>query len=88
MENKSAMTHLIEKILRMPESNIKGFLKIAGPAYIEAEKDQIIRAYMSGEVVEIFELNTTLTGSEYYANNYDTTKGLPEEDSKRRAWHY
>jgi len=24
--------------------------------------------------------------NEKYAN--DTTKGLPEEDSKRRAWHY
>lgn len=22
------------------------------------------------------------------SNNYDTTTGLPEEDSKRRGWHY
>ena len=65
---------------RMIEAKIESLL--------EKEKEQIIRAYMSGEIVEVFELNTTLTGSEYYANNYDTTKGLPKEDSKRRGWHY
>jgi hypothetical protein len=54
----------------------------------QLEKEQIVRAYNSGELVEIFELNTTLSGETYYANNYDTTTGLPEEDSKRRAWHY
>jgi hypothetical protein len=52
------------------------------------EKEQIVRAYNSGELVEILELNTTTSGETYYANNYDTTTGLPEEDSKRRAWHY
>lgn len=32
----------------------------------------------------------TKTGEEYYNETYanDTTTGLPEEDSKRRAWHY
>jgi hypothetical protein len=91
MENKlTAMQELLEwtrstlpmdlDTPRMIEAKIESLL--------EKEKEQIIRAYMSGEIVEIFELNTTLTGSEYYANNYDTTKELPEEDSKRRAWHY
>lgn len=46
MANKTAMTFLIEKILRMPESNIKGFLKISGPAYLESEKEQIKDAYL------------------------------------------
>jgi hypothetical protein len=87
MENKTAMTHLIEKILRMPESNIKGFLKISGPAYIEAEKEQIINAAHHG--VD-FENSPYKDAEEYYNKTYanDTTTGLPEEDSKRRAWHY
>jgi hypothetical protein len=46
-KNETAMTHLIEKILRMPESNIKGFLNISGPAYIEVEKEQIKHAYFA-----------------------------------------
>ena len=36
----------------------------------EMEKDQIMRAYMSGEVGEIFELKNTLTAKQYYENNY------------------
>jgi len=91
MENKTAMTHLIDKILRMPESNIKGFLNISGPAYIEAEKEQIINARIDGDEHHTF--NSMMRES--YANDYynetyanDTTKGLPEEDSKRRGWHY
>lgn len=91
MENKTAMTHLIDKILRMPESNIKGFLNISGPAYIEAEKEQIINARINGDEHHTF--NSMMRES--YANDYynetyanDTTTGLPEEDSKRRAWHY
>lgn len=67
---ETAMTHLIEKILRMPDESIKNYLLHLGDEYIKEEKEQIIRAYMSGEVVEIFELNTTLTGKEYYENNY------------------
>lgn len=34
------------------------------------EKEQIMRAYMSGEVGEIFELKNTLTAKQYYENNY------------------
>ncbi len=87
MENKTAMTHLIEKILRMPESNIKGFLNISGPAYIESEKEQIKNAYKDcHDLGHIYGLDTEEYYNETYAN--DTTKGLPEEDSKRRGWHY
>jgi hypothetical protein len=91
MANKTAMTHLIEKILRMPESNIKGFLNISGPAYIEAEKEQIINARIDGDEHHTF--NSMMRES--YANDYynetyanDTTTGLPKENSKRRGWHY
>lgn len=37
---------------------------------IAMEKEQIMRAYMSGEVGEIFELKNTLTAKQYYENNY------------------
>jgi hypothetical protein len=48
MANKTAMTHLIEKILRMPESNIKGFLKISGESYLEQEAIEILNARRDG----------------------------------------
>ena len=35
------------------------------------EKDQIMRAYLSGEVGEIYELKNTLTAKQYYENNYE-----------------
>lgn len=51
------------------------------------EKDQIIDAAHHG--VD-FENSPYKDAEEYYNKTYanDTTKGLPEEDSKRRAWHY
>ena len=96
MENKTAMTHLIDKILRMPESNIKGFLNISGPAYIESEKEQIKDAYLEASKQTCWSYgedapsDDNVYAEEYYNKTYanDTTKGLPEEDSKRRAWHY
>ena len=90
MENKTAMTFLMEKILRMPESNIKGFLKISGPAYLESEKEQIKDAYKAGCIDEMWELKNTENEEHYYNKKYanDTTEGLPKENSKRRGWHY
>lgn len=48
------------------------------------EKEQIMDAYRFP--------NTFINQSseDYYNKTYanDTTKGLPEEDSKRRGWHY
>ena len=89
MSNKTAMQEMLEwtrrtlpmdlDTPRMIEAKIKSLLV--------KEKEQIVRAYNSGELVEILELNTTTSGETYYANNYDTTTGLPKEDSKRRAWH-
>lgn len=37
------------------------------------EKDQIMRAYMSGEIGEMYELKNTLTAKQYYENNYEKT---------------
>lgn len=53
----------------------------------QMEKEQIIDAHNKGIWPEpkVFD-----DGEEYYNETYanDTTKGLPEEDSKRRGWHY
>jgi len=56
----------------------------------QMEKEQIKEAYVDGCVGEMYELSATYTAEEYYNKTYanDTTKGLPEEDSKRRGWHY
>lgn len=56
----------------------------------EIEKDQSIKDYKAGAVGELWELNVDESAESYYNKTYanDTTKGLPEEDSKRRAWHY
>lgn len=59
---------------RMIEAKIESLLKV--------EKEQITKAYNSAIPFKF--------GEQYYNEKYanDTTKGLPEEDSKRRAWHY
>lgn len=59
----------------------------------EMEKEQIKNAWNDGyekglRTREEKISNPAFDAETYYANNYDTTKGLPEEDSKRRAWHY
>jgi hypothetical protein len=51
------------------------------------EKEQIKNAYKDcHDLGHIYGLDTEEYYNEKYAN--DTTTGLPEEDSKRRAWHY
>jgi len=54
------------------------------------EKEQSIKDYKAGAVGEIWELNIDDSAESYYNKTYanDTTKGLPEENSKRRGWHY
>lgn len=54
------------------------------------EKEQIKDAYIDGCMGEMYELSATYTAEEYYNKTYanDTTTRLPEEDSKRRGWHY
>ena len=48
------------------------------------EKEQIKDAFIKGE--NTFTMNSERYYNKTYAN--DTTKGLPEENSKRRGWHY
>lgn len=56
----------------------------------EIEKDQSIKDYKAGAVGELWELNVDESAESYYNKTYanDTTTGLPEENSKRRGWHY
>ena len=70
---------------RMIEDKIESLL--------HRERKQIINAWNDGyekglRTREENISNPAFDAETYYANNYDTTKGLPEEDSKRRAWHY
>lgn len=71
MANKTVMTHLIDKILRMPESNIKRFLKIAGPAYVEAEEEEIKDAFVECWKSNVPEgVKCKLSAEEYYIKIY------------------
>jgi hypothetical protein len=92
MSNKTAMQEMLEWIRktlpmdldtpRMIEAKIESLLNV--------EKEQIKDAYTDGCIGELYELNAYYTSEKYYKETYanDTTTGLPEEDSKRRAWHY
>jgi hypothetical protein len=102
MEIKTAMQELLEwtrKTLpmdldtpRMIEAKIESLLKVekeqikdARDSYINQISDEINDMLIYGEV-----RHKELTSEEYYNKTYanDTTEGLPEEDSKRRGWHY
>ena len=54
----------------------------------EMEKEQSRKDYYGGVRDEM--QNTGSDFEDYYNETYanDTTKGLPEENSKRRGWHY
>lgn len=90
MENKqTAVEWLVKEISkdRVGRAIVTTFFKEFEQAK-QIEKEHIKNAYDSGCTGEVFELNCNESSETYYANNYDTTKGLPEEDSKRRGWHY
>ena len=63
---------------------------------LEKEKEQIKDAYLEASKQTCWSYgedapsDDNVYAEEYYNKTYanDTTKGLPEEDSKRRAWHY
>ena len=90
MKNKTAMQELLEWIRKtlpmdldtpqMIESKIESLL--------EKEKEQIREAYYRG-VRDEWE-GAGRDFEDYYNEKYanDTTTGLPEENSKRRGWHY
>jgi len=88
---------IIERAKKYPSKEIRDYILsqiIKEEESIEIEKEQIIDAHgvksrggFRGHG-EFFQ--ETKTGEEYYNETYanDTTTGLPEENSKRRAWHY
>ena len=91
MENKqTAIMQIIERAKKYPSREIRDYILsqiIKEEESIEIEKEQIMDA--AYHVVD-FEKSPYKDAEEYYNKTYanDTTKGLPEEDSKRRAWHY
>ena len=95
MENKQTAVEWLVTQLEGEESlvarivGLKEYNQIIKQAK-QMEKEQIKEAYVDGCLGEMYELSATYTAEEYYNKTYanDTTKGLPEEDSKRRAWHY
>jgi hypothetical protein len=52
----------------------------------QMEKEQIMKAFS----INYMYPDDIPASEKYYNKTYanDTTTGLPEEDSKRRAWHY
>jgi hypothetical protein len=91
MENKqTAVEWLIEELGEYFPHEIGGIHLMVEQAK-QMEKEQIINARIDGDEHHTF--NSMMRES--YANDYynetyanDTITGLPEEDSKRRAWHY
>jgi hypothetical protein len=67
---KTAMMHLIDKINRMPETNIKNFIKLLGDEYIIQEKEQIKDAWTDGCIGELYELNAYFSSEKYYNKTY------------------
>lgn len=78
------------------ESRFREFLERAK----EIDKEQLIKSFRDGRI-DGYILGTSYmhgsnrnvkykTSEDYYNKTYanDTTKGLPEENSKRRGWHY
>jgi hypothetical protein len=77
MENKLSAVEWLEDSFRMNFNKIFvdtdfGLISNLIKQAKEMEKEQILRAYRSGEVGEIYELNPvkTLTAKQYYENNY------------------
>lgn len=102
MENKTAIQKLaliiedrigVSTMADQSKEGIIGYqmalvgIKLELKKLLELEKEQIKKAYKDcHDLGHIYGLDTEEYYKETYAN--DTTKGLPEEDSKRRAWHY
>lgn len=87
MANKTAMKELIYWLeCGWKDEDVDTVIKKANEL-LKAEKEQIKNAYKDcHDLGHIYGLDTEQYYNETYAN--DTTTGLPEEDSKRRAWHY
>jgi hypothetical protein len=92
MSNKTAMQEMLEwtrKTLPMDLDTPK-MIEDKIESLLLKEEEQIRDAWTDGCIGELYELNAYFSSGKYYNETYanDTTTGLPEEDSKRRAWHY
>ena len=89
MENKQTAVEWLEQQMNTSEWMSITRFEIIQQAK-QMEKEQIRDAWTDGCIGELYELNAYFSSGKYYNETYanDTTKGLPEEDSKRRAWHY
>lgn len=87
METKQTAVDFLIEILWAPCRGIPTDIVERAKAI---EKEQSIKDYKAGAVGELWELNIDESAESYYNKTYanDTTKGLPEENSKRRGWHY
>jgi hypothetical protein len=74
----------IESLLKVEKEQIKNACEEGFMWSAEGWNGEMLEYYKDGN--ETLELHKEEYYNETYAN--DTTKGLPEEDSKRRAWHY
>ena len=85
METKQTAVELLLKIMEHRHGML---LSIDIKEAKEIEKDQIREAYYKGVRDEMQNIGSDF--EDYYNKTYanDTTKGLPEENSKRRGWHY
>lgn len=91
MENKqTAMQELLEWTRRtLPmDLDTPRMIEAKIESLLEKEKEQIRQSYYRG-VRDEWE-GAGRDFPDYYNEKYanDTTKGLPEENSKRRGWHY
>ena len=88
MKNKqTAVEWLIEELGEYFPNEIGGIHLMVAKAKA-MEKEQIREAYYKGVRDEWEGIGNDF--EDYYNKTYanDTTPGLPEENSKRRGWHY
>jgi hypothetical protein len=88
-KNKTAVDWLLDNIYLLNSLKWNEVIETAK----QMEKDQMIEFAMHLHKVDDSKTGTDILMDEaeqYYNETYanDTTTGLPEEDSKRRAWHY
>ena len=90
MGNKqTAVEWLLDQLEKHNDGDNQWFSKAATKnRALRMEKEQIIDSYEYGNCD--WEFGIYMKGEQYYNEKYanDTTKGLSEEDSKRRGWHY
>jgi len=68
---KTSMQHLIDKLMRMPESNIKHYLNTLGSDYLKQNKKEIVDAYVKCWAYNVPEgIECKKSAKEYYIETY------------------